>query len=93
MKLIPVLMILMVVSCASAKSEYKPCGVSHEKKTWRWCDAEKDGNKADMGLCYWDIYCKKSFFRIKKKRVHLFCAHGDLYCMDKYGIDEMKISN
>ena len=95
MKYALILLMLLTLSCATdteAKAKFKPCGVSDAKKEWRWCTPKRDGDKADKGLCYIDLHCRKKWGRkLEKRRVPLFCAHGDLTCFRKWGIDRKKI--
>jgi len=53
--------------------------------TWRVCSKEKDKPELHhKGFCYVDKECKRVIFRKKCRNRQLFCAWGDLDCMEKY---------
>ena len=87
LKLILISIILVLISCASANHWYN-VGVSNEKKVWRFCSTQRDGvDKNKKGFCYIDKECKNRFLQKRKcRQVPLFCAWGDVECMEKYGL-------
>lgn len=94
--LFKILIISLFASCSSLQSkdwsDWKHCGVAKEQERWMFCDALRDGqDRHRKGLCYQSLECRTRetmwpFRNIKTEtRVkHLFCAWGDLECMDKH---------
>jgi len=75
---------LMLTSCAAAP--WKHAGVAPEKRSWRFCTEEYDGDKAGKGFCYIDKECRRQFIFKKCRPKPLFCAWGDIPCMTKYKV-------
>lgn len=79
---------LLLSSCAHG--DWKNEGVAPEKRKWRFCSAI-DLDMQDKGICYWDLECKRIMLIKTCRRIQLFCAWGDLECMESYGIINMII--
>jgi len=93
---------LFLYSCASMSSDWSPWqmdDVDTMSREWHFCNEELDGPELHQkGICYQSEECRtrRTIFGNKKKecrRLPLFCAHGDIECLNKYGINVMTISN
>lgn len=92
---------LLLASCASSAGDWGPwkmTDVSMEKRDWRFCRADKDGETYHRkGFCYQSQECrfKKTIFGNDKSECRallLHCSWGDVECMDKYDIFSRSIS-
>lgn len=93
-KILLISVILLTSSCATGKAKYKDVNISLKNMTWRFCSADRDGEFAQKGLCYWHKECKSRFLRPKKcRRKLLHCSWGDVACMNKWKILEKTINN
>lgn len=76
-------LLILLTSCASARSSWEPCGVALEKRVWRYCHPSKGDPEAyfEKGVCYRAKLCKKRFLMKPKVKVEqLYCAFGDVEC-------------
>ena len=89
-KFLILILLLSLIACstASARRKWRHAGVHDSKKTWRFCTAKYDGDKAGKGFCYWDLYWtwKVQWIVKKYKKVHLFCKWGDVDCLVKHDV-------
>lgn len=104
-KLILLALAMLLTSCASMSGEYGPwyrVDVATDKREWRFCTEDYDGAQYAMkGLCYSYQECRdyKTIFgnvREEKrqcKKITDHCAWGDLTCMGKHRLWQMKILN
>lgn len=82
------LLMAFTTSCSStadARAEWYVKDVAAERRQWRYCSDDKDGEgKNGKGFCYISQKCIKKFLRKEKcKNVYMFCAHGDVECLAK----------
>ena len=101
-KLFYLLILVSLYSCASVSADWGPWTMEDSpapERTWRFCTEELDGPELhNKGYCYQSEECrnKTTILGNDKKecrRLPLFCAHGDMNCLVKYGINTMTISN
>ena len=97
----PVLLAFLY-SCASISGEWGPWSIEDvptKEREWRFCKEELDGPGFHPDdRCYQSEECrrKKVLFGGEKKecrKATLSCKHGDVECLNKYGILDMTISN
>lgn len=93
---------LIMTSCASMSEDWGPwklAGVSIDDRAWRFCSTDLDGAALNRkGMCYISLECRtrKTIFGNEKKECRnapLFCAWGDIACMDSYNIFNKIIVN
>ena len=79
------LILLLNVSCASSKEHsWYVKDVSAEERKWHWCHESKDGPDFHAkGVCYSTQKCYKTLFGEHCEPDMLFCAHGDIGCLEK----------
>ena len=97
-----ILLSFFLASCASTAREWGPwkrCGVAQEKMTWDFCQERLHGNQYHQkGMCYPALECRerRTIFnnpKIEERSIMLFCAWGDIECMNKHGLFQKVISN
>lgn len=95
MKALLIIVMAVLYSCASTSaewSEWKEVGVAQADQDCDWCTARRDGPEYHRkGVCWQSKECRTrnpwySGEKTECRRKPLFCAHGDLDCMDRYGI-------
>ena len=80
-------LVTVTTSCASAKWKVKD--VSLQKRVWRFCSEQYDGQKLhEKGFCYISQECN---WRNKCRPLPLFCAWNDISCLKKYKVLQKKI--
>lgn len=93
-------LVFLLNSCSSMSGEWGPWkmkDVSADKRVWRFCSATLDGEANHRkGICYESQECRtrKTIFgneRVECRGLLLFCAWGDVACLDKYEIFEKVI--
>jgi len=86
-----VLILILNISCAA--SPWKIKDVSLEKRDWRFCSTDKDGPlKHRKGFCYISERCRKRFLHKEEcEPLPIFCAWGDIKCMDDYKLWSKRI--
>lgn len=88
MKLILLTVIAATLTFSCASATWKVQDVSLEKREWRVCSEILDGpEKHQKGFCYISQECKKK----KCRPLPLFCAWGDIVCMDKWKLLDKKL--
>lgn len=89
------LVLTFLTSCVSMSadwSSWKVEDVAYDKRIWRFCSREKDGEELHRkGFCYVSQECRtrKTILGNEKsecRQLPLFCAWGDIECMDRYNI-------
>ncbi len=95
--------LLFLASCATLNAvewgPWKMSDVESSKRVWRRCDLDHDGEQyARKGECYQSQECRTGTTILRNTRTEcrpliLFCAWGDLACMDKYNTMNMVIVN
>lgn len=95
LKYIMPFMFAFIYSCSSMSSDWsawKVKDVSQAKQTWRFCHQELDGPTYHRkGMCYISQECRTknpwySGEKVECRSLPLFCAWGDIDCMDKNAI-------
>lgn len=88
------LLLVFIMSCASADTEWKPETVSQNKEFWGWCNQEIDPKEYhDKGWCwsYQECRINTKFLRKDKKECRVkwkFCPAGDIACIKDNKLDE-----
>ena len=92
--LLPIVL-AVTYSCASTSAEWSSWKIKtapQEKQIWNFCDARFDGPELHRkGMCWIAKECRTrnpwySGVKTQCRRLQLFCAWGDLECMDINGI-------
>lgn len=97
-----IFVMLICTSCASNSVEWGPWKVTDipsDQRIWRYCSADLDGEALHRkGHCYISQECRSytTIFRNVKtecRNLPLFCAWGDIECMEKNGLFNKIIVN
>lgn len=98
-----ILVLMLVCSCATSADRdwgpWKRNGVSTKEMRWHFCREDLDGPELHRkGVCYQsrETRTRKTILgniRSEHRTVSIFCAWGDVDCLERHDIFHANISN